>query len=142
VLAEIAVANAAFSVIKQALTNGKELFDVADSATSYFDSKSVIAKKAKQGGNRNELQAFMELQKLKKQEEWLREHMIYAGDPGMWNAWLQFQSDAKKLREKEAALARYEKQQNKKFILMWAKGLGISILFIPLLIFMIMALIG
>lgn len=141
-LAEIAVANAAFSVIKQALTNGKELFDVADSATSYFDSKSVIAKKAKQGGNRNELQAFMELQKLKKQEEWLREHMIYAGDPGMWNAWLQFQSDAKKLREKEAALARYEKQQNKKFILMWAKGLGISILFIPLLIFMIMALIG
>jgi len=142
VLAEIAVANAAFSVIKQALTNGKELFDVADSATSYFDSKSVIAKKAKQGGNRNELQAFMELQKLKKQEEWLREHMIYAGDPGMWNAWLQFQSDAKKLREKEAALARYEKQQNKKFILMWAKGLGISILFVPLLIFMIMALIG
>ena len=141
-LAEIAVANAAFSVIKQALTNGKELFDVADSATSYFDSKSVIAKKAKQGGNRNELQAFMELQKLKKQEEWLREHMIYAGDPGMWDAWLQFQSDAKKLREKEAALARYEKQQNTKFILMWVKGLGISILFIPILIFMIMALIG
>lgn len=141
-LAEIAVANAAFSVIKQALTNGKELFDVADSATSYFDSKSVIAKKAKQGGNRNELQAFMELQKLKKQEEWLREHMIYAGDPGMWDAWLQFQSDAKKLREKEAALARYKKQQNTKFILMWVKGLGISILFIPILIFMIMALIG
>ena len=95
-LAEIAAANAAFSVIKQALSNGKEIFEVGNEATKYFDNKSAIAKKSNAHGNKDELAAFMELQKLRKQEEWLREHMIYAGDPGIWDAWLQFQADAKK----------------------------------------------
>ena len=80
-LAEIAAANAAFSVIKQALSNGKEMFEVGDEAVKYFDNKSVVAKKSNAHGNKEELAAFMELQKLRKQEEWLREHMIYAGDP-------------------------------------------------------------
>ena len=43
-LAEIAAANAAFSVIKQALSNGKEIFEVGEEATRYFDNKSVVAK--------------------------------------------------------------------------------------------------
>ena len=75
-LLEIAAANAAFGIIKEALTNGKELYEVADTVGSYFDNKSIIAKKAKQGGNGDELSAFMELQKLKKEEEWLKEYMI------------------------------------------------------------------
>ena len=48
-LLEIAAANAAFGIIKEALTNGKELYEVADTVGSYFDNKSIIAKKAKQG---------------------------------------------------------------------------------------------
>lgn len=101
-LAEIAIANAAFGVIKQALTNGKELYDIADTASTYFDNKAAISRKASKSGNSNELAAFMELQKLQKEEEWLKEHMIYAGDPGMWEAWLQFQSQRK--RQREAAI--------------------------------------
>ena len=41
-LAEIAVANAAFGVIKNAISNGQELHSVATQVTSYFDSKSSI----------------------------------------------------------------------------------------------------
>jgi hypothetical protein len=133
VLAEIAAANAAFSVIKTALSNGKELFEVGDEATKYFDNKSVIAKKSNAHGNKNELAAFMELQKLRKQEEWLKEHMIYAGDPGMWDAWLQFQSDCKRNRERQAAIAKRKKLENRKIINTFLKVTGVIIIVIPLI---------
>ncbi len=132
-LAEIAAANAAFSVIKTALSNGKELFEVGDEATKYFDNKSVIAKKSNAHGNKNELAAFMELQKLRKQEEWLKEHMIYAGDPGMWDAWLQFQSDCKRNRERQAAIAKRKKLENRKSINTFLKVTGVMIIVIPLI---------
>ncbi len=132
-LAEIAAANAAFSVIKTALSNGKELFEVGDEATKYFDNKSVIAKKSNAHGNKNELAAFMELQKLRKQEEWLKEHMIYAGDPGMWDAWLQFQSDCKRNRERQAAIAKRKKLENRKIINTFLKVTGVMIIVIPLI---------
>lgn len=132
-LAEIAAANAAFSVIKTALSNGKELFEVGDEATKYFDNKSVIAKKSNAHGNKNELAAFMELQKLRKQEEWLKEHMIYAGDPGMWDAWLQFQSDCKRNRERQAAIAKRKKLENRKIINTFLKVTGVIIIVIPLI---------
>ncbi len=132
-LAEIAAANAAFSVIKTALSNGKELFEVGDEATKYFDNKSVIAKKSNAHGNKNELAAFMELQKLRKQEEWLKEHMIYAGDPGMWDAWLQFQSDCKRNRERQAAIAKRKKLENRKIINTFLKVTGVMIIIIPLI---------
>ena len=41
----------------------------------------------------------MALEKLKKQEEELREMMIYQGRAGLWTDWLKFQLEAKKKRE-------------------------------------------
>ena len=101
-LAELAAANAAFSVIKQAIGNGQELSRVAKQASEYFNSKSSIAKKANKGGNKSDMEAFMALETLKQQEEELRELMIYAGRANMYDDWLQFQSDCKRKREKEA----------------------------------------
>ena len=100
-LAEIAAANAAFQVIKGALSNGKELYDVADQATKFFDNKSAIAKKANKSGSGDELQCFMQLEKIKEQEVWLKEYMIYAGRADMHNDWLKFQSDCKPKREND-----------------------------------------
>jgi hypothetical protein len=140
VLAEIAAANAAFSVIKTALSNGKELFDVGEQAVSYFDNKSALAKKANANGNKSELAAFMELQKLKKQEEWLKDHMIYAGDPGMWDAWLKFQSDCKRNRERERQIALQKKMENRRFLLWWAKIVGGVAICIPIMVFLLVTL--
>ena len=139
-LAEIAAANAAFSVIKQALSNGKEIFEVGEEATRYFDNKSVVAKKSNAHGNKEELSAFMELQKLRKQEEWLREHMIYAGDPGIWDAWLQFQSDAKRAREKAIREQKQRKAKQMEFILLWIKVVAGIALVIPALVWLIVGL--
>ena len=98
-LAEIAMANAAFGVIKEAIGNGKELYDIAGVVSKFFDSKTELQRKSNKNGYKSDLQAFMELEKIKEMEEHLKEHMILAGRPGMWDDWLQFQKKAKEERE-------------------------------------------
>jgi hypothetical protein len=100
-LAELAIANAAFSVIKEAVQNSGDIMAAGESLFKYFDTKAEIQKKAsaKGGSDRGDLEEFMALEKLKKQEEELREMMIYQGRAGLWTDWLKFQLEAKKKRE-------------------------------------------
>jgi hypothetical protein len=106
-LAEIAAANAAFSVIKAALANGKELHQLGGRVFDYFDNKAKIQEKATQKGGGSDLEEFMALEQLKQQEEELRERMVYAGRPGMWNDWVKFQAAAaRKRREAAEAIVR------------------------------------
>lgn len=106
-IAEIAAANAAFEVIKAALANGKELSDLGSKVFDYFDNKSKIQEKATKKGGGSDLQEFMALEQLRRQEEELRERMVYAGRPGMWTDWLKFQAAAaRKRREEQEAEAR------------------------------------
>ena len=49
----------------------------------------------------------MALERLRQQEEDLRERMVYAGRPGMWDDWVKFQAAAaRKRREAKEAAAR------------------------------------
>jgi flagellar biosynthesis protein FliP len=100
-LAELAVANAAFAVIKEAVANSGDIMAAGESLFKYFDTKAEIQKKAsaKGGSDRGDLEEFMALEKLKKQEEELREMMIDQGRAGLWTDWLKFQLEAKKKRE-------------------------------------------
>lgn len=110
-LAELAMANAAFGVIKEAIGNGKELYDVAGVVSKFFDSKTELQRKSNKNGYKSDLQAFMELEKLKEMEEHLREHMIWAGRPGMWDDWLAFQKQAKEEREKREREERERREE-------------------------------
>jgi hypothetical protein len=66
--------------------------------------------------------------------------MIYAGDPGIWDAWLQFQSDAKRAREKALREEKHRKAKQIEFIVLWIKIVaGIGVL-IPALVWLIVAL--
>jgi hypothetical protein len=100
-LAELAVANAAFAVIKEAVANSGDIMAAGESLFKYFDTKAEIQKKAsaKGGSDRGDLEEFMALEQLKIQEESLREMMIYQGRAGLWTDWLKFQLEAKKKRE-------------------------------------------
>jgi hypothetical protein len=104
-LAELAAANAAFAVIKGALANGKELSALGSRVFDYFDNKAVIQEKATKKGGGSDMEEFMALEQLKQQEEELRERMVYAGRPGMWDDWVKFQAAASRRRreQKEAA---------------------------------------
>jgi hypothetical protein len=100
-LAEIAIANAAFGVIKEAIGNGKELYEIGSATTKFFDSKSTLQKKAHKGGYKADMEAFMELEKIKEMEEHIKQQMIWAGRPGMWDDWLEFQRQAKEERKRQ-----------------------------------------
>jgi len=100
-LAELAIANAAFAVIKEAVANSGDIMAAGESLFKYFDTKAEIQKKAssKGGSDRGDLEEFRAMESLKKNEESLREMMIYQGRPGLWTDWLKFQLEAKKKRE-------------------------------------------
>ena len=104
-LAEIAAANAAFAVIKGALANGKELHQLGSRVFDYFDNKAKIQENITKKGGGSDLEEFMALERLRQQEEELRERMVYAGRPGMWGDWQKFQAQAARQRReaKEAA---------------------------------------
>jgi hypothetical protein len=130
-LAELALANAAFSVIKEAVANSGDIMAAGESLFKYFDSKAEIQKKAaaKGGSDRGDLEEFMALEQLKKQEEELREMMIYQGRAGLWTDWLKFQLEAKKKRE-EAERQKVLKRQR---MIDRIKDTGMIILVIVLL---------
>jgi hypothetical protein len=131
VLLELAAANAAFSVIKEAVANSGDIMNAGQALFQYFDNKAVIQKKAneKGGSDRGDLEEFMALEQLKKQEEELREMMIYQGRAGLWTDWLKFQLEAKKKRE----AAERERVLKKQRFIGRIKDIGMIILAVVLL---------
>jgi hypothetical protein len=110
-LAEIAAANAAFAVIKGALANGKELHQLGSRVFDYFDNKAKLQENATKKGGGSDLAEFMALEQLRQQEEELRERMVYAGRPGMWNDWQKFQAAAARKRREAKEEAEREAQR-------------------------------
>lgn len=101
-LAELAAANAAFAVIKEAVVNSGELMAAGQKLYEYFDAKSAIQRKYEEkakGAKSTDLEEFMALEQLKHQEAELKQMMIYYGRAGMWTDWLKFQAEAKRKRE-------------------------------------------
>ena len=123
-LLELAAANAAFAVIKEAVSNGKDLWDAGGALTEYFTNKNKIAQEVqKKGASRTDLEEFMALEQLKKQEEELKELMIYSGRGGLWDDWIAFQADAKRKRDEEAKAIARKKAKRRQQIHDWAVGI-------------------
>ena len=72
-LAELAIANAAFKVIKTTIANGKEIADAGSALTKYFGASQSIQQKASIGTG-DVLAAYQAKQAIEKQEkelEWM-----------------------------------------------------------------------
>ena len=98
-LAELAAANAAFAVIKEAVANGKEIYEAGDAVADYFGVKAELQKKAHEHGYKSDMQAFQAAEQLKQYESSLKQMMIWQGRPGLWDDWLAFQKQMKDSRE-------------------------------------------
>ena len=103
-LAELAAANAAFAVIKQAVQNGKEIAAAGNAIAQFVGAKEKLEKKADKNGTGSDLESFLALEKIREQEKQLKELMIYTGRPGLWNDWQRFQAKARVAR-REANIA-------------------------------------
>ena len=130
-LAELAIANACFATIKEAVAHSGDLMAAGDALFKYFDSKAELQRKAneKGGSKGSDLEEFMALEKLKQQEAELKQMMIYAGRGGMWDDWLAFQVKVKKKREAD----KREKFLRKQRIIDRIKDTAMIILVIVLL---------
>lgn len=67
-LAELAIANAAFKIIKTTLSNGKEIADAGSALTKYFGASQAIEQKAKLGTG-DVLAAYQAKQAIERQEK-------------------------------------------------------------------------
>ena len=108
-LAELAAANAAFAVIKQAVSNGKEIAAAGSAIAEFVGAKEKLQAKAQKKGNGSDLEEFMALEQIRQKEDELKQMMIILGRPGLWHDWQRFQAKARVARreaEIEAAQRR------------------------------------
>jgi len=122
-LAELAAANAAFAVIKETLSNGRELYEAGEALADYFGMKSELQKKAHEHGYKSDLQAFLALDQLKTYEDELKQMMIWQGRGGLWADWLDFQKQMKESREEAKRIEDAKRAKRKKLIVDWSIGI-------------------
>ena len=135
-LAEIAAANAAFSVIKKAIQNTGDITKAGKAIGDFVFAKDMLKKTGERkknsiwskalGREANDLEEFMALEELKQKEEELRSMMQLYGRGGLWNDYIKFCAEARKQRE-------YQKKEREKFIEhMKEVILGITILLVSI----------
>tara|TARA_Y100000289_G_C3847969_1_gene111935 strand:+ start:176 stop:607 length:432 start_codon:yes stop_codon:yes gene_type:complete len=110
-LAELAAANAAFAVIKQAVANGKDIAAAGSAIADFVGAKEKLQNKAQKKGNGSDLEEFMALEQIRQREDELKQFMIYAGRPGLWGDWQRFQAKARVAR-REAEQERVRKRKH------------------------------
>jgi hypothetical protein len=119
-LAELAIANAAFGVIKETIANGGDIMAAGQHIFKFFDNKSKLVQKANQSGSDSE--AFFALEQIKQHEAALQELFIYQGRAGLWDDWLKFQAEAKRKREAENRQIVLAQIKRKEKLWAWING--------------------
>ena len=119
ILESIAAANAAYSVIRTALGNGKEtaglIGAVGKFLTAEDDIKQAVQKKKNSplttitGGEEGDWEEFQALENIKEKRRELESYIRLYGQPGQWDRWIQWQNEARKQRQ--AARKAAEKRQ-------------------------------
>ena len=124
ILESVMAANAAYSVIRQALSNGKETAGLI-SAVGKFLSAEEDVKEAVQrtknspltaitGGSEGDWEEFQQLEKLRQQRKELESYCRLYAPAGTWDRWQQWQAEARKQRQaakKAAEKAREERME-------------------------------
>ena len=122
ILESIAAANAAYSVIRSALSNGRETAGLIGAVGKFLsaeeDVKEALAKKKRNpiraiaGGEEGDWEEFQALEKLKEQRRELESFVRLYGSSGQWDRWQQWQAEARKKRQaaKKAQQKAYEQR--------------------------------
>ena len=117
-------ANAAYSVIRQALSNGKESANLISSVGKFLSAeeevKDAINRKknspltAITGGSEGDWEEFQHLENLQAKRKELESYCRLYAPPGTWDRWQQWQAEARKQRQaakKAAEKAREERNE-------------------------------
>ena len=119
-LAELAAANAAFSIIKQTVLNGKDLLSAGSAISDFVNAKEDLRQNGEKKKNSvfgsNDLEEFLALEQLKQQEDELRQMMQWYGRANLWNDWQRFQAEARKERQRQQQEALTKRQERLELI--------------------------
>jgi len=124
ILESIAAANAAYSVIKTALGNGKETAGLIGAVGKFLsaeeDIKEAINKKKASpitvitGSSEGDWEEFQHLEMLRQKRAELESYCRLYAPAGTWDRWQQWQAEARKQRQaakKAAEKAREERME-------------------------------
>ena len=124
ILESIAAANAAYSVIKTALGNGKETAGLISAVGKFLsaeeDVKDAINRKKASpitmitGSSEGDWEEFQHLENLRQKRQELESYCRLYAPPGTWDRWQQWQAEARKQRQaakKAAEKAREERME-------------------------------
>jgi type I site-specific restriction-modification system R (restriction) subunit len=121
VLAEIAMANAAFGVIKSAIQNGRDLAQCGKSISDFLGAEDTLRNKAEvdknsiykkvMGKDTNDFESFIALDKIKEQRRQLESHMRLYGRPGLYDSWVEYQAEARKARREAEKQRQKDKEE-------------------------------
>ena len=141
ILESIAAANAAYSVIKTALGNGKETAGLISAVGKFLsaeeDVRDAVNKKknspltAITGGSEGDWEEFQHLENLKQTRQELESYCRLYAPPGTWDRWQQWQAEARKQRQaakKAAEKAREERNE----AIATAVGIGMAVIVVIL----------
>ena len=144
ILESIAAANAAYSVIKTALGNGKETAGLISAVGKFLsaeeDVKDAINKKKSSpitmitGSSEGDWEEFQHLENLRQKRAELESYCRLYAPPGTWDRWQQWQAEARKQRQaakKAAERAREERME----LLATIAGIGMAVTVLVLCIY-------
>ena len=130
-LAELAIANAAFKIIKTTLSNGKEIADAGSALTKYFGASQSIKQKAKMGTG-DVLAAYQAKQAIERQEKELEWMLNKQGIMGYYK-YCQFREEFNRKHKAEVRKRLAEQKALEDNITLAIKVMGILLVIVAAL---------
>ncbi len=141
ILESIAAANAAYSVIKTALGNGRETAGLISAVGKFLsaeeDIKDAINKKKASpitmitGSSEGDWEEFQHLENLRQKRQELESYCRLYAPPGTWDRWQQWQAEARKQR-KAAKIAAEKAREERMETIATVLGIGFALGFLVL----------
>lgn len=144
ILESVMAANAAYSVIRQALSNGKETAGLISAVGKFLsaeeDVKEAVQRKknspltAITGGSEGDWEEFQQLEKLRQQRKELESYCRLYAPAGTWDRWQQWQAEARKQRQAAKKAAEKAREQRNEAIAT-AAGISMAVIVVVLCIY-------
>ena len=144
ILESIAAANAAYSVIKTALGNGKETAGLISAVGKFLsaeeDVKEAVQRKknspltAITGGSEGDWEEFQHLENLRQKRQELESYCRLYAPPGTWDRWQQWQAEARKQRQAAKKAAEKAREERMEAIATFA-GIAMAVIVLVLCVY-------
>ena len=130
ILETIMAANAAYAVIKECISNGKESANLMASVGKFLSAEEEIKEAVQKrknspltaitGGDEGMWEEFQHLETIREQRRELESYIRLYGKAGQWDRWIQWQAEARKQRAAARRVAEKAREERNEMIALGA----------------------